>query len=131
MIAFKRFASVDEWKDLHPRLREVLEWLEDRWPGRIMVVTRIYTPPVAGESGVHRDTPHRAADCRTNDLPKEVGKDLEEAVNDKWDYGKITASGRKLFVALQHGAGPNRHLHLQVRDSTRPISKDDEDEETS
>ncbi len=122
MIAFKRFASVDEWKDLHPRLREILEWLEERWPDGYMEITRIYTPAVSGESGVHRTTPHRAADCRTNDLTVEQGRDLMLAVNDAWDYG----NGRHM-VALQHGVGPNRHLHLQVRNQTRRRPTDNEE----
>ena len=61
MIAFKRIGSVDEWRKVHPRLREVLEWVLFRWPDAYMEVTRIYDPPVDDESGVHRTRPHRAA----------------------------------------------------------------------
>src|SRR5574342_289738 len=70
VIAFKQFASLDEWPALHPRLRDVLGWLSTRWPDAYMEVTRILTPTVDGESGMHRRIPHRAADLRTNDLPE-------------------------------------------------------------
>ena len=121
MIAFKRIASVEEWPGMHRMMREVLIWLADRWPDSYMEVTRIFTPSVAGESGVHRTKPHRGADVRTNDLDPAVGQNMADAVNDAYEYG----DGRH-SVALQHGVGPNRHLHLQVRDETKPRVRDGE-----
>jgi len=111
VIAFKRFDTLDEWVAIHPTLKALLAWIEARWNP---TVTRIYDPPVTDESGVHRQTPHRAADLRTNDVPKPEGERLVRLINDDWDYGD-----GKHVVAIQHGAGDDRHIHLQVRDETR------------
>ena len=114
MIAFKRIATVDEWNDAHPKLREILSWLVRRWPDAYMEVTRIYSPPVKGESGVHRTRPHRAADLRTNDMTAAKGRRVADTVNAAWSYGHS-----RYNVAFQHGRGANRHLHVQVRDRTK------------
>lgn len=110
MIAFKQAASIDEWGSLHPTLRRILLWLSTNWPDDYMEITRIYNPPVVGETGVHRTRPHRAADARTNDMTPEQGEAIVALVNSTWRYN--FADSPK--VALQHGDGDNRHLHLQV-----------------
>lgn len=114
MIAFKQPESIDEWNAMHPRLREVLLWVHAKWGSPVMVITRILRPQVPGETGVHRTLPHRAADIRTNDIPEVEGAKLMALINEAWDYGD-----GKHNVALQHGDGDNRHLHLQVRNETR------------
>jgi hypothetical protein len=112
MIAFKYTQNIDEFANIHPTLRAILLWLHDtgEWPDDLMVITRIFSPSVPGETGVHRTFPHRAADIRTNHLPPAVGAALESRVNVLYDYGDGLHP-----VAFQHGDGPNRHLHLQVR----------------
>lgn len=113
MIRFKQFITLGEWEGSHPNLRKVLRWLDDRWPNYSLTVTRIFNPPMDGESGVHRTTPHRAADVRTKDLGERnsewSGKAMEELVNKNWDYG----DGQHK-VAFYH----DNHLHVQVRDET-------------
>lgn len=121
MLSFKDPHSADEWADLHPTLRSVLLWLHSIWPTAAMVVTRIQFPTVAGESGVHQTSPHRAADVRTNDLSIQEGDSIAASVNAAFDYGD-----GKHSVALQHGLGPSRHLHLQVRNETRRKVANDE-----
>lgn len=117
MIAFKQHLTIEEWKDFHPTLKALLVWLANRWPGDFMVVTRAFDPAVIGESGVHRQSPHRAADVRTNNMTIAQGESLETMVNITWDYGD-----GKHRVAWQHGEGDERHLHLQVRDETKERS---------
>lgn len=113
MIAFKNDYNIDEYYSAHPMLRKIIKFLHANWPTDYMVITRIFNPPVPGESGVHRTTPHRAADVRTHDLSEDEGKRLEGVVNTAFIYG----DGQHP-VALQHGDGPDRHLHLQVRNET-------------
>ena len=115
LIAFKRFGTVGEIPALHPTLRAILEDTLEQWPSPFMVVTRIYDPPVTGESGVHRTRPHRAADLRTNTLTFEIGEEIEQLINKRWQYDDDDAKQ----VALQHGEGANRHIHLQVTVGTR------------
>ena len=122
MIAFKRTASLDEWAALHSTLRDVLFWVHSNvWPDDIMVITRIFDPPVKGEVGTHRDTPHRAADIRTNTLPDVQVRAIEKQINAHWAYGDPTKPERG--VALFHTiSGGAPHLHIQVRKTgeTRP-----------
>ena len=124
MIAFKYLYILQEWPAAHPRLIEIVAWCVDRWPDRYCEITsithgqtsaRLKKPPY-NESGIHGTDifPHRAADLRTNDLPEAEGRRLQDAINAAWDYGDGLHQ-----VALQHGQGPNRHLHIQVRDETR------------
>lgn len=111
MIAFKRHVSLDEWVNLSPPLRRILFDLDDASLLPLIVITRIYTPPVIGESGVHRTRPHRAADVRSNDLPVEKGEEIVVWLNDRYRYDQ--ADSHK--IALQHPlTGPDRHIHIQV-----------------
>lgn len=119
MLAFKQFVSAAEWADLHPILHEVLGWLHYRWPDESMVITRIFDPTVAGESGVHRTSPHRAADIRTSTLADVQIKAIVSRINAFWAYGNPSNPDRQ--VALYHAVpGGALHLHLQVHDLTHP-----------
>ena len=118
MIAFKSWRALDEWRGVHPTLRLIVAECLAVWPDLYMEVTRIAEPLAAGsESGVHLSgPPHRALDLRTNDLPPAEGTKVETLINRRWVFGDKTNPGRK--CAMQHGEGANRHLHLQVRDTT-------------
>lgn len=113
MIAAKQQLTLGEWEGSHPNLRKVLRWMDDRWPMTYMTLTRIFNPPEDGESGVHRSTPHRAADVRTKDIAQRntewSGRAFAALINAAWDYGDGEHP-----VAFYH----DNHLHIQVRDET-------------
>jgi hypothetical protein len=118
MIAFKTWSALDQWRNLHPTLRMIVAECLAMWPDAYMEVTRIADALVGSpESGVHiTGPPHRAIDLRTNDMPAAVATTVEQVINTRWYYGNAVNPGQK--CAMQHGEGANRHLHLQVRDST-------------
>ena len=118
MIAFKRLESVEEWMNLHPMLREVLIYLlAEAWPKTVdMAVTRIFSPEMPGESGVHRTTPHRAADIRTSVLPDVEVQAIVKRINNAFDYGGEPGKNVALFHQVP---GSVMHLHIQVRDETK------------
>lgn len=126
MIAFKTIAALDQWERIDLHLRQIVLECLAIWPDKYMEITRISDPlpknpdgTPAKESGVHLDgPPHRALDLRTNDINPAVGTKVETFINHRWIYGDPTNPGRK--VAMQHGEKENRHLHVQVRASTRP-----------
>lgn len=115
LLAVKRVETLLEWPALHPTLRAIVVDTLTIWPAPFMIVTRIFDPPVTGESGIHRTRPHQACDLRTNTLSFEVGEEIEQRINARWQYEEDDAKQ----VALQHGEGANRHLHLQVNAWTR------------
>jgi len=118
MIAFKTWGSLDQWRQVHPTLRLIVAECLSLWPDAYMEVTRIADSLGGGaESGVHlTGPPHRAIDLRTNDLPPAEGTKIEHVINTRWSYGNAVNPGQK--CAMQHGEGANRHLHLQVRETT-------------
>ena len=119
MIAFKTWSALDQWRSLHPTLRMIVSECLALWPDPYMEVTRVADPLTGGaaESGVHlKGPPHYAIDLRTNDLQPAQATKVEQVVNTRWQFGNTLNPSQK--CAIQHGEGANRHLHLQVRDTT-------------
>jgi hypothetical protein len=113
MIAFKTVSSLRQFHEVHEGLKGVLYDLRVRWSDPYMEVTRI-ADPSPPESGIHlAGPPFRAVDLRTNDMSEAAGRELEEYANERYRYNHPTK--KHLKVALQHGSGVNRHLHLQWR----------------
>lgn len=111
LLAFKRIASITEFRKLHPAARRIILDLLNVWPDAYMEITRIYSPPMPDESGVHRTHPHRAFDIRTNDMSAEQGEMMVDYVNGRYRY----EPSEEHQCARQHGKGANRHLHCQVK----------------
>ena len=117
MIAFKNIRALDDWAEIHPRLREVILYmLEKAWPSdRDMIVTRIAEPDANQKTAIHTcGPPHRAADFSIRNLPVQTGQRIEEAINSAFVYD----GERPKNVAYFHDAGSGNHLHIQVSNNT-------------
>ena len=97
---------------LHPKLRELLEWLEDT-TGIEFTETSSYR---VGEGSVHNTLPCRGYDWRCRN--KGIGEAICYHVNIHWDYDPDRPD--KMCCVL-HGKGNNLHLHLQVHDKTNLV----------
>lgn len=115
MILVKNPESISELLQLHPAMRNLLIWLEPRWPIPNITITRIKYPPVPNESGVHQTVPHRGVDLRTSDLAPASRPGVVALINANWHYGGDPGKRVALLHAVDGGA---EHLHLQVRDET-------------
>jgi hypothetical protein len=124
MIAFKTHTDIFHWHLLHPKLIELIHWVDERWWGwssdHVLVVTSAWR-----RDGVHGC--YRALDIRLRYggvqgapfFSRQTQEKIEREINQWWDYGKDhPITGRRYPVALVHGEGDNLHLHLQVRNET-------------
>lgn len=98
---------------LHPKLRELLGWLEDT-TGLEFTETSSYR---VGEGSVHNTIPCRGYDLRCRN--QRIGQAICDHINLHWDYD---ASRPSIDCCVLHGEGYNLHLHLQVHDKTSHVS---------
>jgi hypothetical protein len=121
MIAFKEPQLIHQYHQLHPKVVEVVEWIDREiirallWQ-KFLVVTAIH---YEGGSGVHAD--YRAVDWSARDyhtgilLSRHRCLAVQAAINEAWDHGS-----EGLFnVCWYHQAvGGEWHFHTQVRPTT-------------
>jgi hypothetical protein len=118
IIGFKRVESIGEWKYLHDKALEVVEFLREVWPLESMIITRIDSPHVNGESGVHHTRPCRAFDVRTWGVDNLRCEKIAAKVNTRFQYDPDRP---QMKVAIYHKTdGGAYHLHLQIHPRTRP-----------
>lgn len=103
-IAYDQLDFIDE------RLRELMEWVEERWPGE-PVVTSLFRP---GDPGVHGTIPLRGVDLRMRDSIK--GLELAQMINAVWVYDPDRPH---MKCAIFHDVGQGMHMHLQVHPRTQ------------
>lgn len=111
MIVFKYRKLKNHWKTLeniNPQLVEIVKEVE-LVLGDI-VITSIFRN---GDPGVHGVW--RGVDVRANDISTDKAKEAEKRINTLWTYDP---SRSQYNVALLHGEGSNRHLHLQNHPKT-------------
>jgi hypothetical protein len=111
-IKFKTFADAYDLNDLHPKLKEILNFViyeadKREWE---LEITSVYR----ASGGVH--SLFRGVDLVPVD--RDVGKMewIRDKVNENFDYGK---EGLEVCPPVRHGTAP--HCHLQSRDETRRI----------
>lgn len=118
IIAFKRFESVGEWRYLHEKALEVVEFVREVWPLEALVITRIDSPHINGESGVHHTRPCRAFDVRTWGIEGLRAEKIAAKVNTRFQYDPERTH---MKVAIYHATdGGAHHLHFQIHPRTRP-----------
>ena len=122
MIGFKTWRQLQEFRDLHPTLEDVLQDLLHFWPTEIpFVITDIgrthEEDDALNASGIHSaGPPWRALDFRTRTVADDLITSIAEDINDRWIYDP-SRPGKKVLFHLPHGTGP--HGHLQVHPETR------------
>ena len=95
---------------IHPKLREVLLWLEEA-TGQEYLITSLHR---IGDEGVHGTIPLRAADLRMRNV--HIGYEIATVINETWQYDPAR---QEIGCAWCHGVASNFHLHVQVHDHTR------------
>ena len=100
--------DIAQLKYYHPRLRQILQWLE-RKTGLTFTVTSQYR---IDDDGVHGTLPLRGTDLSCK-VPT-IGKSVERFINANWIYDPDRLNKR---VARYHGPVP--HLHIQVHPKTQ------------
>jgi len=109
-IKFKTFIDAYYLNDLHPKLKEILNFVVYE-AGQLdweLEITSVYR----ASGGVHGL--FRGVDLVPID--RDVGKMelIRDKVNENFDYGK---EGFEVCPPVRHGSAP--HNHLQARDETR------------
>jgi len=75
-------------------------------------VLQLPTDTIKRISSSHREG--RAADIRVNNLSEGDQGLWEQWINLRFETGVAHADGRPMLVAVLHGTGSNRHIHIQV-----------------
>lgn len=118
MIAFKTWSALSQFRDLHPEMRGLLEWVyRSAWPTDVvMVITRIADYDAGQKTAVHTEgPPWRAVDLRISNIPTKDAERVRDAVNAAWRYDPNRPEMR---CCVLHDAGSGNHIHLQVHNLT-------------
>lgn len=103
-------ADIRQLKFVHPALRLILPWLEDK-TGLEYTITSLYR--MDEPTSVHGTLPVRGCDLRMRN--RDIAQKVEDFVNAHWQYDP---SREEMRCAKAHGYGMEFHLHLQVHDNT-------------
>ena len=95
--------------EFHPKIGDVLRWIESLYPGRI-TITSGFRPGV----GVHGTDPCRGVDLRSSGFvdPQKVC----DQINQAWEYDRTRPD---MNVCVFHNTGKGWHFHIQVHSNTR------------
>lgn len=124
MIEFREQDEREEWAQVHPVLKEIVQWAHDNlWPmGRPFVITSIWRT-VAENTAAGAKTlihtvgpPYRAVDVGDRPLTAVELIVALATVNKRWIYDP-TRPNIPVAYGQPHGTGP--HIHFQVHQSTR------------
>ncbi len=109
-ICFKYFDDAYHLRDLHPKLKEVFNFVVHAChkKGWGLIITSTFR----ATGGVH--SLYRGIDVVPTDRDTEKMEWIRTLVNDTFDYGK---EGFEVCPPIRHGSAP--HVHLQSRNETR------------